>query len=109
MSMQAVMSLQRSAAPSSWIETFRHGPIFAATALMLLAMVPPTLMALALDPRQIDGVSVWIKPLKFELSLAMYAATLAWFMSFLPAPEREARRFRIWAIVAAAAVAIEMV
>jgi hypothetical protein len=109
MSLQAVLALPRQAAPSSWTDAFRHGPVFAATALVLIAMIPPTLMALALDPRLLDGVSVWIKPLKFELSIALYAGTLAWFMSFLPAQERDARRFRIWAIVVAAAAAIEMV
>jgi hypothetical protein len=89
MSLQAVLALPRSAAQPSWTDAFRYGPVFAATALVLLAMIPPTLMALALDARLLNGVNVWIKPLKFELSIALYAGTLAWFMSFLPAQERE--------------------
>jgi hypothetical protein len=43
----------------------------------LLALVPPTLFAALLDDRTLDGANLWIKPLKFELSLAIYAATLA--------------------------------
>lgn len=31
----------------------------------------------ALDPRVIDGVSIWAKPLKFELALAIHAGTIA--------------------------------
>lgn len=108
MSLQAIAPLPRSAAPVSWTDAFRHGPIFAATAIVLLVMVPPTLAALALDPRTLNGVNVWIKPLKFEISIALYLVTLALFMAWLPAQERQARRFRIWAIVAAVAAGLEM-
>lgn len=37
----------------------------------------------ALDLRTIDGVSVWAKPLKFELALAVHAGTLAIVVSRL--------------------------
>ncbi len=37
----------------------------------------------ALDPRVIDGISVWAKPLKFELALAIHAGTLALVVSRL--------------------------
>lgn len=43
----------------------------------LLALVPPTVIAALLDDRMLDGENVWLKPLKFELALAIYAATLA--------------------------------
>lgn len=109
MSLQAATPLPRHAAAVSFAGAFRHGPLFAATALLMLAMVPPTLMALALDPRLLNGVSLWIKPLKFEISIALYVGTLAWFMSFLPAQERQARRFRLWAAIAAGVSMIEMV
>lgn len=109
MSLQAILPLARSATPLSFSHAFRYGPVFAATALVMLAMIPPTLMALALDPRTLNGVNVWIKPLKFEISIALYVGTLAWFMSFLPAQEREARRFRLWAIIAAIVAVVEMI
>jgi hypothetical protein len=109
MSLQAIAPLPQSTTSDSLSEAFRYGPVFTATALVLLAMIPPTLMALALDPRALNGVSVWIKPLKFEISIAIYVGTLAWFMSFLPSQERQARRFRIWAVIAAVAAAIEMI
>lgn len=109
MSVQALTApASRIARPLSLGDAFRHAPLFAATAVVLLAMVPPTLMALWLDPRTLNGVSVWIKPLKFELSLALYTATLAWFMSWLPAQERQSRRFRLWAIAVAVASGLEM-
>jgi hypothetical protein len=43
----------------------------------ILALVPATLIAMFVDDRSLDGAGVWTKPLKFELSLAIYAATLA--------------------------------
>ncbi len=50
---------------------------FAALAVICLLM-------LSLDQRTLNGVSVWAKPLKFSLSLAVYFATLAWFAPLMP-------------------------
>ncbi len=36
-----------------------------------------------LVPKQVLGISAWIKPLKFFLSAAIYAATLAWYLHYL--------------------------
>ena len=109
MTLQAIVPMPRSAVSLSLARIFRHGPLFAATAVVMLAMVPPTLMALALDLRTLNGVSVWIKPLKFEISIAVYVATLGWFMSFLPAQEQGARRLRLWAVAAAIVAVVEMI
>jgi hypothetical protein len=70
-------------------------------ALALLAAALPTLLALGLDDRLLRGVSVWVKPLKFMLSVALFAATTAWFFGLLPAPQRRARSLRVvvWTIV----------
>lgn len=109
MSIQALTAPTfRNNADAVPIDFLRHAPILAATAIVLLAMVPPTLMAMVLDGRTFNGVNVWIKPLKFELSLALYAATLAWFAGWLPQNVRQSRRLRILEIVVAIAIALEM-
>jgi len=87
---------------------FASEPIFAGTALMMLAMMPPTLLAMALDPRTLDGVNVWIKPLKFEIALTLYLGTLAWFAGWLPAGYRRSRTHRLLAPAVAFATAAEM-
>lgn len=46
----------------------------------ILALVPATVVAALVDDRTLDGAGVWTKPLKFETSLAIYAATLALMM-----------------------------
>ena len=56
------------------------------------------------DARLLYGVSVWEKPSKFFLSLAVHMATLAWGISLLPQEQQRARSIRIasFAFVAAA-------
>jgi hypothetical protein len=60
-----------------------------AAAMLLLAL--PTLLALSLDPRTVHGVANWAKPLKFMLSTALFAATMAWAIGLLPEAVRRSR------------------
>ena len=87
---------------------FAREPVFAGTALMMLAMMPPTLLAMAFDARTLDGVNVWIKPLKFEIALALYLGTLAWFAGWLPSGYLRSRTHRLLAPAVAFATAAEM-
>ena len=41
-------------------------------------------LGLLLDPRIITGAPAWLKPLKFAVSTAIYAFTLAWVFTYLP-------------------------
>ena len=62
---------------------------------MSCAMIFAFLVTTALwasDIRELDGVSVWAKPLKFELALAIHAGTLAFVVSRLR-PSLQAGRF----------------
>jgi hypothetical protein len=42
------------------------------------------LLAMRIDQRQLLGVSVWLKPAKFALSIAIYLATLRWMLQQFP-------------------------
>jgi hypothetical protein len=75
---------QRSASPSFIAELFRREPLYGGTALCLTALIAPTLVAMALDERTLLGVNVWLTPLRFEIALAVYLASLAWFAGWLP-------------------------
>ncbi len=55
-----------------------------------------TLLLWVVDSRQLHNVSVWAKPLKFELSLALYFITLALLAGYLPATQRMQAAWR-WA------------
>ena len=51
-------------------------------ALMLVFLVP-ALVLQPIDPRLLNEISVWVKPAKFALSLALHYATLAWAIGLL--------------------------
>jgi hypothetical protein len=71
----------------------------------LLALLVPLALAWGLDERTLRGANVWIKPMKFALSLGLFALTTAWFVGhLLPA----ARRLRavdaiVWVLIGSAA------
>lgn len=66
--------------------------IFAA--ILLVAMVPAAI-ALGIDDRVLRGANVWIKPMKFMLSIAVLALTTAWFIGHLPQQQRNSRGVKI--------------
>lgn len=82
-----------------------HRPLLVASAAMA-ALVLVSLVGLLVDPRTLTGAPIWAKPLKFSLSVLIYALTLAWLLRLLGARGRLA-----WWIgtVSAIALASEMV
>jgi hypothetical protein len=60
--------------------------------LALLLLAVPTLLLQAADPRLLEsGVSVWVKPAKFLVSIGVFALTAAWFFGYVR-PERRGSR-----------------
>jgi len=76
---------------------FRDEPVFAGAALIVALTAVPSLVAMGLDPRQFQGDSVWLKPLKFQIALAIYLATLAFFARWLPRGMTDRRGYRVYA------------
>lgn len=54
-----------------------------ALAVSMLGLAVLCLLGLALDPRVVTGLPLWIKPLKFALSVLAYALTLEWILGEL--------------------------
>ena len=69
---------------STFTRLWRTDPVLAGTGLFLAALMVPFGFGLLLDPRIITGAPAWLKPLKFAVSTAIYAFTLAWVFTFLP-------------------------
>ncbi len=67
-----------------------------------------TIALWVLDARTIDGVSVWAKPLKFELALAIHAGTLALVVSRLSPTHRTGFFMQGVALAFLAACSVEM-
>lgn len=58
-------------------------------AAVTLVLVPPALV----DTRMLDGIGVWVKPLKFSIALTLHFATLAVLALFLARENRQGRGF----------------
>lgn len=89
-------------------ECLRRDPLYAGAAATIALSMAPVLAAWAIDDRSLDGVAIWTKPLKFQLALAVYLATLAWFSAWMPQAVATSRSYRMFATVVLAAIALEM-
>lgn len=82
-----------------------HRPLLAVS----IALAALTLVGIAgalFDDRDLLGHPIWMKPLKFMISFALYCVTLAWMLSL----QSKARRLGWWmGTVVALGVAVEMV
>lgn len=72
-------------------EILRREPRLAIYAAVLFALLLPFAIAWGLDERTLRGANVWIKPIKFALSIGVLALTTAWFVGHLPAERRSGR------------------
>lgn len=78
------------------------------TAAANLALVPPLVVAALVDDRTLDGANIWIKPIKFAVSITIYSATLA-LLAPLAGAAFARSRARTWLVrVVIAASALEM-
>ncbi|MEM9670270.1 MAG: hypothetical protein AAF950_15210 [Pseudomonadota bacterium] len=78
------------------------------TALLLLATMPVTLLALSLDDRLHNGIPIWIKPLKFQVSMALHLATFAIIASWFQPPQRKSGWMSALAVVSSLAALVEI-
>ncbi len=67
-----------------------------------LALVPVALVAMALDPRTVDGVDNWLKPTKFLIGGGIYCLTVA--LLLVPLTPGRPRTYIRWATAAGLAV-----
>jgi len=109
MTTDVLLARPQSANPAMITELFRRHPLFSAGALCQLILIAPTLFAMAVDQRTFLDINVWVKPLKFEVALMVYLATLAWYADWLPRTVAAARWHRLFSIVVVLAIAAETV
>jgi hypothetical protein len=87
---------------SGWLaESLRRNRALTLFGLGLWLAMLPTLVLLGIDERELRGVNVWVKPLKFMASLGLFALTTAWFIGLLDDAARAGRAVRliVWTIV----------
>lgn len=88
--------------PARW-----HRPLLILAAAMAVLAVGNIVGALV-DPRQVTGAEVWLKPLKFALSTGIYSLALAWLIGRLPQGTRISRIAVLAGTVSAVGLAIEL-
>jgi len=84
-------------------------PVFAAAGVMFLLMLPPTAVAALMDDRLHLGLDIWLKPLKFQVALAIFCFTMAAYARWLPAGMTARRWYRVYIASVVAAMAAEIV
>jgi hypothetical protein len=62
-----------------------------------IAMLALGLLMFFIDNTMITGLNAWIKPMKFSLSIAIYAWTFAWLLGY--SPEKNKVTFITWTII----------
>lgn len=81
-----------------------HPPLML-TAAVMAVLTAISAAGLLLDDRMLVGVPIWVKPLKFSISILVYTATLAWLISLL----KRRRRLAWWlGAVIGVAILLEM-
>lgn len=77
--------------------------LLADSGLVMLVLLLACLMAMAVDGRGLNGVSVWVKPSKFAASFVAWFWTLAWAWGVLAEAARTGRiaRLVLWGTLAA--------
>lgn len=72
-------------------------PLLARTTIIVLALIPVLLIAASMDERTMNGINIWVKPLKFNLSIVLYLGTLVWFAGWVNEAVKTRLSYRIYA------------
>jgi hypothetical protein len=78
-------------------ELDRRSRVLAITGWIHLALLAGMSVIFLFDSRLVMGINVWIKPIKFAVSIAVYVWTVAWFLEYLHLPSW-ANRIISWGI-----------
>ncbi|HLL05361.1 MAG TPA: hypothetical protein VK539_32630 [Myxococcaceae bacterium] len=89
-----------------WNRAWALSPLLTVSTVVMTLGALFTTAGLVFDPRQLVGEPLWLKPTKFYVSLAIYNATVLYFLSFL---SHRARFVRAVGAVLSACGAVEMV
>jgi hypothetical protein len=91
-----------------WLPNTAVEPILFRIGLAMVLSLAVTVPALFLDDRTFQGQNVWIKPIKFQIALAIYFLTLSVYAGMLPHRVIASVRMRVFLIVASLAAIGEM-
>jgi hypothetical protein len=67
-----------------WTRLWNASAPLTVTGVVMIAVLAATIVGLAVDPRLVTGVPVWLKPAKFAASISIYTLTLAGTFTLIP-------------------------
>ena len=84
---------------AAWLRTLhRVNPVLSWAGWLNVGLLAVALVLLPLDTRLVTGSLVWIKPLKFCVSIIAFLWTLGWLLADLPAQAQRAVRLLSWGV-----------
>jgi len=101
--------------PAGWMPPFTWGDddhvtrLYLSLGLFLIASFVVFTPAMILDQRMVDSSYVWIKPQKFNVSLALHFLTLAVLVQLVPSNIRNGAILMIFSYLAAGALIFEYI
>ena len=107
--MNNVNNYQFSWGSASGINLFKQLTAFWRVTLVLLVVSLVFGFAIQVDERELLDINIWIKPLKFSLSIALYLATFAYFSQWLPRELIASKYFRAYITMICFTVVVEMI
>jgi len=87
----------------------RVNPLLSTAGWLNVPLIVLALLLLPLDHREVTGLHVWFKPLKFALSSLVYLWTLGWLLADLPAAAQPAVRLISWGVAVSMTVEIGVI
>ncbi len=66
-----------------------QSPLLYYTVFIHLICIIPCIAGMIIDERTLMGINVWIKPLKFAISGAIYIATVGFLITLYPYSQRK--------------------
>ncbi|TGD79840.1 hypothetical protein [Hymenobacter wooponensis] len=92
---------------TDWLRVLhRVNPVLSGAGWLHVGVLVLALGLLPFDQRVVTGLAVWMKPIKFSLSIVAYTWTLAWLLADLPARAQRAVRLISWGV--ALSMVVEM-
>jgi len=67
-------------------ELYSRSKVLAITGWIHLALLAGMLVVFGVDSRLVMGINLWIKPIKFAISIIIYVWTVAWLLEYLRPP-----------------------
>jgi hypothetical protein len=92
---------------TTFYNTTRHALALSALTIFMLLMLVPKFGAMLLDNRLLHDINIWIKPIKFYISLPIYTATLVVFARWIPEIVRQKTWFKFFTGLVIASILID--